>query len=764
MTQQAVATTVATIDPPSITVPSNDDAPVRRIDSDALRQLGMQFDRLFVQYRADRRLAELRWLRNQRQYLGVYDPEVEQSLNTARSRAYPRLTRVKCISVLSRLMNLMFQGNERNWELKAAPWPDMTTGEVKEAIALQQQKDQAAGAPTQQPDLEYVMAAVKDYAQNRAKVLSDLIDDQLQELGGDQSEDYVALNRKALQSGILYGLGVLRGPFVRETDGIIWNTSGPVPMPKRKTVYKPVFEWLPVWDFYPDMSAKRFKQMDGYFIRQVMSRAQVLALKDKPGFFATQIMQYLNRNTVGNYRPDWYETELRAMGVKANVNEQKIETTKYEVVVYHGKISGQLLSMAGCTVSPDKYGLEIDAELWMIDGNVIKADTDAWADLGVEMTLIHEFLFDEDDTSPIGFGLPNAVRDSQMAISAATRMLLDNASVVCGPNLELNTDLLRLDQDLEAISAYKIWYRTGTGPEAQWPAVRNVQIDAHMDSLLKIIDTFMKFADMETFVGPATGGDMSQAPSEPLRTAAGASMLRSDQALPFKDMIRAFDRFTQSVILSLVRFNRKFNPDLAPDGDYDVIARGATSLMAKELRGMQADELVRTLTPEDEPYVDRKKLLSARLRARDMDDIMPSDTDIARRLAQQGQQQQQQQDQQNRMVEANVRKVLSDAFKGITQGQKNTAAADADTVNSVIALLEKGIMHGLVAPSLPDPASGAQPAPNDASGTGGALSPGGAFPASGGQPAQPGLGGGQGPAGAGGPGLALAASGGGPGV
>jgi hypothetical protein len=57
-----------------------------------------------------------------------------------------------------------------------------------------------------------------------------------------------------------------------------------------------------------------------------------------------------------------------------------------------------------------------------------------------EVKTIHPFLFDEDDTSPIGQGLPNVMRDSQMSIAAATRMLLDNASVVCGPNLELNMD------------------------------------------------------------------------------------------------------------------------------------------------------------------------------------------------------------------------------------------------------------------------------------------------------------------------------------
>jgi hypothetical protein len=77
---------------------------------------------MFMQYVSDRRIVELRWLANQRQYLGIYDPEVEKSMSPNRSKAYPKITRTKCISVLARIMNLMFQGNERNWEIHASPW------------------------------------------------------------------------------------------------------------------------------------------------------------------------------------------------------------------------------------------------------------------------------------------------------------------------------------------------------------------------------------------------------------------------------------------------------------------------------------------------------------------------------------------------------------------------------------------------------------------------------------------------------------------
>lgn len=720
------AQALATIEPPAIDVPGSN-APIKVIDREALKNLGQRMNMLFMQYVSDRRIVELRWLANQRQYLGIYDPEVEKEMSPNRSKAYPKITRVKCISVLSRIMNLMFQGNERNWELKAAPWPDMTVEEVQQAIGMAQKKDQDAGVDTPDPmTIEYVMQAIKNYAQNRADVLSDLIDDQLQELGGHQALDYVSLTRSVLRSGIIYGMGVLRGPFVREAESVVWNMDGQVPVPKRKKVFKPHYEFLSVWDFYPDMSAKTLRGMDGYFVRLVMTRAQIKALGRKPDFFTNVIDEYLKTHTIGNYRPQPHEMELRAMGVKVNVNEMKSETMKYELLVWHGNVDGRFLQSVGADIADDKLTEDIDSEIWMIDANVIKAIVNPWHDLGVEMDMIHTFLFDEDDTSPVGFGLPQAVRDSQMMVSGATRMLMDNASVVCGPNLEMNTDLLRLDQDFSAIGAYKVWYREGEGVDAQWPAVRNVQIDAHLDSLLKVIELGLKYADSETFVGAATGGDMDKGPSEPFRTASGASMLRGDAALPFKDIIRSFDTFTQSVIHSMVVFNRTFNPDQAPDGDYDVIARGATSLMAKELRGMQADSLAQTLKPEEMLHVDERKLVEARVKARDMEDILVSPDEAQRRQQQQDKQSQAQQDIQQRTAEATIRKLLADAFKGVTQGQKNTASADAEMVDAAMTILERGMNNALI-----DSGAGANPQT-------GAGPDQGAAPGQGSQPGSPG--------------------------
>lgn len=136
---------------------------------------------------------------------------------------------------------------------------------------------------------------------------------------------------------------------------------------------------------------------------------------------------------------------------------------------------------------------------------------------------------------------------------------------------------------------------------------------------------------------------------------------------------------------------------------------------------MQADSLVQTLKPEQMIHVDERKLTEAQVRARDMDDILVTEDEASRRQQAQAQTQQEQQEQQKKLLEANLRKILSDAFKNIAQGQKNTANADAQLVDTALGILEKGMQDELTGTA----AAGASPAPAPAPALQGAPAGGG---------------------------------------
>lgn len=670
---------------------------------DGLKRLGAMLSSRFTQYEQDRKLAELKWARNSRQYLGIYDPEVDKNIAPDRSRAYPKVTRVKCVSMLSRLMNLLFQADDKNWTISPSAVPNLSTEDLQSVLdTLAPPPNQAAsmGAPNAMPapaagvpSSETIEAAIRAFAKKRAARLELEIEDQLQELGGSRSLDYVALCRKVLASGIQYGAGVMKGPFLEEQKQRTWAADASGRMVASESLsYRPRFEFVPIWDYYPDMSAKSLSQMEGQFQRIVMSRHQTVMLKQRTDFLADQIDVFLRQSPGGNYQRRAFETELRADGVQNNVSDSG--RNKFEAIMWEGFVSGKELAECGLVLSEEQLGQDLRAQVWIMGNVVIKAALDPWSvlDTDGDMKQFHHFIFEEDETFLLGNGLPNIVRDSQMGVCAATRMSLDNGGIQ--RVFEMNVSLLSANQDITGITPDKIFYRDDESPTTmQYPAIRPIDIPTKLNEYQGLVKMFQDFADQETFVGAGTGGDMQKGPSEPFRTATGASMLRGDAALPFKDVVRNYDIFTTSVIGAILNFNRNFNTNPELRGDFKPVARGATSLIAKEVLGMQLDNLAQTLQPEEKVYIKFRNLARERTRVRDLlvEDIVMNDEECDAVDQNTAAQQQAQQAQQQKMIEAQIREILSSVLKNVSQAGKNTAASDATTANVLLSAMEKGL-------------------------------------------------------------------------
>lgn len=659
------------------------------VNPEALKGLGIQLLSKYKRYEADRKLAELKWARNERQYLGQYDQEVEKIIDPNRSRAYPKLTRVKVVSMLSRLMNLLFQADDKCWGIEPTAVPDLSQEDLQSVLDKLLDASQGKNLPD-----EAIEQAIRDFAKIRAVRLELEVEDQLQELGGSRSVSFTQLCRKVLQSGIKYGMGVLKGPFTETQKQRKWekDPSGRY-MAVPYQAFRPRFDFVPIWDYYPDMSARYLHQMEGQFERHVMSKHHFMMLKQRPDYFPLQIDQILQTNPNGNYVRKAFETELRTMGVQEQITD--IERNKFEVMSWEGYVAGRDLALAGVDVPEAKQDQDLRASVWFdLNGIVIKADLDPWSELDTdgEMPTYHQFIFEEDESTIVGQGLPNIMRDSQMNMCAAVRMMIDNGAIQ--RVFELNTFVLNSNQDISAVTPDKIFYREDESQAtSQIPALKVIELPMHVAELKGMVDMFQGFADQETFVNPATGGDMQRGPSEPFRTAAGASMIQGNAALPFKDVVRNFDRFTESVIGALIVFNKNFNPNPAISGDFKPLARGATSLIAKEVLGIQLDNFANTLTPEERQYVKFRELLRARARVRDLivDDVVMNDSECDAADAARGQQQQDEQAMRQKEREAAIRLQLAEALKAITQGGKNSSAADATTAKVILDAMEKGL-------------------------------------------------------------------------
>lgn len=653
------------------------------IDRERMTSLGSTLRARFAAYDKARRTVEEQWIKNVRQFVGEYDPKILGNLKPEQSKAYPRVTRVKVLSIVARLHALLFPAGESNWGIEASPIPSLPASKLVDLVARW-----AAENPGKQATQDEMDRIVKLTADDIALRMQKVVDDQLSDAGANGSVDYQELVRDVIFSGVLYGCGVLKGPMTVETTAstIEVDDSG-YPQVIEAKVYRPYFEATPIWDYYPDFSAKDFKQQDGEFQRHVYSRHTLKTLADRPDYMGSVIRSYLREKPNGNYTKKTYEQELDQLSDDKQ-ETQPGEDKKFELIEFWGCINGHDMRAAGVEVKDSDLDKDMYACVWMIDDKVIKVAQNPYPE-GVSM--YHQFVFEKDEVNLTGSGLPAIMRDSQLGVSTFTRMLVDNAATVCGPSIEIDLDQLSPNSS-KTIAPFTAYLKDNASPSGA-RAVQNISFDSHIPELLQAIRLMNEFADTETFVNQMTGGDFENAPSEALRTSGNMSMALAAAALPFKDIVRNFDRFTKSVIHALVEWNLIYNPrreDLR--GDMRPIPKGASSLMAKEVRAVSLDQLAATLTPEERLYINEEALLKERLQVRDLplDSLMATPEEVKRRKDAAAAQAQKAEQQSDAMFQANMRTLQTEALKDAAQAQKNMDSGDTMVLKALLEALDKG--------------------------------------------------------------------------
>jgi hypothetical protein len=655
-----------------------------KIDVTRMRALGSKLRTKFTEYDKARQSTEEQWLKNVRQFIGEYDPKVLQNLEPEQSRAYPRITRVKVLSIVARLHALLFPAGEKNWGVEASPQPMLPSDKLADILLRWTAENPEAQATQKEID-----RVVKIAANDIAKRMEMVINDQLADAEAHGTGDYQEMVRDVIFSAALYGCGVLKGPMtIEETGAMIVVDEFGAPRVIEGPMYRPYFEPVSVWDYYPDFSAKSFAQMDGQFQRHIYAKHTVSDLAERDDYMGDAITEYLRNKPDGNYQKKNYEQQLDSIS-DDKLQTQPGESNKYELLEFWGCISGHDLRAAGVEIPDSDLAKDAYACVWMIDNTIIKVAQNPYP-AGVSM--YHQFVFEKDEVNLLGSGLPAIMRDSQLGVSSFTRMLVDNAAAVCGPNLEVDAEQLASSVNPNTVRPFKAWVKDSASPNGS-RAVQNVSFDSHIPELVQAINLMREFADTETFVNPMTGGDFENAPSEALRTSGNMSMALASAALPFKDIVRNFDRFTKSVIHALVQWNLIYHPMRSElQGDLRPIPKGASSLMAKEVRAVALDQLAATLTPEEKVYINEEELLKERLQVRDLplDRLMASEDEVKRRKDAAAQQAQAAQQQQEQMFNAQLRNTTTDSLKNVAQAQKNMDSGDAIVFKALMEAIEKG--------------------------------------------------------------------------
>ena len=647
---------------------------------DQVAALGTRMLQEFGQAELDRRSTELRWLKDLRQFRGQYDPEVLEKLGPNRSRAFVRKTRVKVNTVDSRIVDLLFPSNtEKNFTVEPTPKPTIAPEQIERI------RGELRAMLKAEPSRDQIIESVRKSAKASAEKMAIVIDDQLVEAG------YKDVAAKVIHSGNLYGTGILKAPLVEKKvrTRFVKESCGKWVMHSEEYI-TPFVDFVPLWRFYPDMAATSIEDCRYAFERHLMPKAAMLKLAERKSFNKARIIEYVASNPSGQVKSRYYDTELRNIGERNEINTAS--SGQYEVLERWGWTNASDLADVGVEVPQARIHETFFTNIWILpNGEVIKAVIQP---LNGVTWPYHLYYFDKDETSIFGEGLAAVMRDDQTMLNAAVRMILDNAALTAGPQLEVNMSLMARGESATEMYPFKIWPRSGTGEDARSPAVRVVEIPNNTAQLQGIAQMFENNADEVTAIPRYLYGENPSGGAA--GTMGGLSMLMGAASIVIKNLISQYDEgVTKKFIQSLYHWNMQFNPNHDIKGDFDVKARGVASLVAKEVRAKQLDEFSQLSANElDAPYIKRDELLRQRAEAHELSNVVKTEKEVLEEMNNpQAQQQQQiaqkQQDLALKTMEATLAKVMAEV-------DRLRADAVAKNVGSAYSAMQAG---GVVAGS-----------------------------------------------------------------
>lgn len=569
--------------------------------------LGSKWKSEFEVNEALRREKEIEWAQDLRAAKGIYDPDILKRIPDNASKVYPKYTRSKEVPAIAKLNNMLFPAIGKNWEIMPTPEPLLSDTQMNKVLTEIGLKNAGTDKEITTDD---VAKAIKVFAIKAGERMSRVMDDQLVE------SRYVEVDKKVIRSGIRYGTGVKKGPLSRSVArSAVENTDGEIKQVKKKERI-PTVEFVPIWNWYPDMTATDYEHCEHTFELHCMSKHQLRQLAKREDFKGDIIKEYIKNHPNGDYIFKSWEVDLYNIGDKVL---NKADLRRYQVLERWGYIDGMELAEAGMDIPEDKLNSELEVVAFVLGGQIIKlklAPTPIDPTTQENNKVYHLFYFEKDESSIFGSGLPRAIRDSALSICAAARMLLNNAAKVTGPISEVNIDLLAPGEAIDDLNPEKVIQREGRGIEAQYPAFRAINLESHIPEYIQIISLFKSFGDDESTMPAFLWGEATAGSNE---TARGISIKSSNTNITIGDIVKSFDASNESFLRALYHWNMEFNTDESIKGDFNVKAKGFSSLLSKEMRTQALDYFASTLTPADEPYIKRLDFLTERVKAQDLD-------------------------------------------------------------------------------------------------------------------------------------------------
>ena len=585
--------------------------------------------------------VERRWLDDLAQFHGKYDERIAKDLkDDKKSNLFINATRPKTNVMESRLSDMLFPTDDRNWGIFPTPVPDLVTAAENTARRAADAMLAAAAAPDDEnkqreafvaEEHQAVMQAEMDEAKRRARAMEEEIDDHFRECR------YSIQARDVIKDACKLGTGVMKGPVTDGKYKSTWQRVQEAAANVFELNYskdsRPAFWRVDPWNFFPDSDSTSMDENEAVFERHMLNKKQLRRLAREPGFDKKAIRTLLMQkpqNTTPSYLAD-----LRS--ITASYNDMIQD--RYHVWEYHGPLEAQQMKLLAVAMGDEEAVADLDEDIdpleellvvvWFCQGEIMKFGIHH---LDSGDSIYSVFNLEKDEASIFGFGIPHIMRDPQAALAGAWRILMDNMGLSAGPQIVINEDVIEPVNGVWKLEPRKLWRRKGAAPPDKKP-FEMFDIPAHMGDLLKVIEVSKQNVDEETALPMLAQGEQG---TQVTKTAQGMSILMNSVNIVFRRIIKNFDDdMTTQNVSRMYDWLMQFSDKEHIKGDYQVDARGSSVLLVRE---MQSANMMAFLTnfgghPVLSKYLKEEGLPALRKLAKAMlipaDEIIKSTAEIA---------------------------------------------------------------------------------------------------------------------------------------
>ncbi len=538
---------------------------------------------------------EREMLMSKRMLKGEYEPDKLAKIKAmGGSSIFMRLADEKSTAAKAWIIDILLPADDEPFGVDPTPVPDLPMTqqeEIRRNVVMQFQQDIQTGViniAEIQSKIKMIEANVQTQLRDAAKQVDASVEKKIKDVIVESN--WREALKDFIEDLVDYKAGILKGPIFRRKPGI---TRGPDGEPKSVDKICMEFEAVNPFNVYPSPSSKDVN--DGYFIeKHSLRRKDLVAMKGVKGYDSQAIDMVLRDYGQGGLKRWLYETsqnELDRLSGRENADLDPDGTI--DALQYWGSVQGLALVEHGIDPQrmPDMFA-EYEVEVWQIGRYVIKCVINE-NPMGTRP--YYKASFREKNGQFWGDGLTDLIRDICDMCNAAARNLVNNMGICSGPQIGVDKGAMPPGETLTTITPLKIWqFDMAEVQNGTRPPIWFFQPKSMVSELIKVYEFYSNEADNKSGIPKYSYGQSGGGGA--VSTATGFSMMMSNASKNIKLVISNIDKVISASIRAVHQHLLLYDPDpILRAGDVKLIAKGSSSLIAKEQQQIRRNEALQII-------------------------------------------------------------------------------------------------------------------------------------------------------------------------